>query len=481
MTPAMILRIMRHEWRTLSADATVWVVAAAFGAAIVYGVANGAAWVGFQQAALASAAVEEGERHAALQARIDQLERTGDKVSPFQDPRSPANAGGRMAVRYATLPPSPLAPLAIGQSDLLPYYFKVSTDARENIVAATEIENPQRLLTGRFDLAFVLIYFYPILILALCYSMISAEQEQGTLALALSQPVPLRTFATGKILVRAGVLVTVVVGSTLAALALGGVGLGADGALSRLGLWLAAVAAYGAVWFAIALLVASRGRGSATNATVLAGTWLVLVIIVPAVFNLTAQMLYPVPSRVEMVQAVRIASDEASAQGSALLARYYEDHPELATGDAGQAMTDFNVVRVAVNDEVERRVRPVVERYERQIAGQQRLIDALRFVSPAVLMQNALNDVAGSGVSRHQWFMGQVDAFHEAWRSHFTPLILARTAVLDYERLPHFTFEEESTGAVARRVFLSVLGLAMPAWLIGWVAVRRLGRFPVMS
>jgi hypothetical protein len=40
-------------------------------------------------------------------------------------------------------------------------------------------------------------------------------------------------------------------------------------------------------------------------------------------------------------------------------------------------MTDFNVVRVAVNDDVERRVRPVVERYERQIAGQQALIDTL--------------------------------------------------------------------------------------------------------
>jgi ABC-2 type transport system permease protein len=477
----MVGRIIRHEWRALSADATLWVIGLAFASAIAYGVFNGAQWVGFQRQALAAAVVEEAERYTRLQEEVDTLQRTGGKVSPFRDPRSASNAGGRMAPRYAALPPGPLAALAIGQSDLLPYYFKVSTDARENIIAATEIENPQRLLVGRFDLAFVLIYFYPILILALCYNMLSSEQEQGTLALALSQPVPLRTLATGKVALRAAVLVAVVVVATLAALLLGGVDLTAPGALARLVLWIAAVLGYGAVWFAIALYVASRGLGSAANATVLASVWLVLVVVLPAVFNLAAATFYPVPSRVEMVQAVRVASDDANAEGSKLLARYYDDHPELASGDAAQAMTDFNMVRVAVSDDVERRVRPVVEHYERQIAGQQALIDRLRFVSPAVLMQNALNDVAGTGVARHQAFMAQVDAYHRAWRRHFTPLILARTPVLDYRSLPTFSYAEEGTGTVGGRVALSLAGLIVPAAVIAWLAVARLARFPIVA
>lgn len=477
----MIGRIIRHEWRALTADATLWVVGLAFAAAIAYGVFNGARWVGFQQSALAAAAAEEAERYATLQTEIDTLERTGGKVSPFRDPRSAANAGGRMAPRYVALPPGPLATLAIGQSDLLPYYFKVSTDARENIIAAAEIENPQRLLVGRFDLAFVLIYFYPILILALAYNMLSGEQEQGTLALALSQPVPLRTLAAGKVLLRAAVLVAVVVVATVAALLLGGVDLAAPGAGPRFALWIAAVLGYGAVWFAIALSVTSRGLGSAANATVLASVWLVLVVVLPAAFNLAATTFYPVPSRVEMVQAIRVASDDANAEGSKLLARYYDDHPELATGDAAQAMTDFNVIRVAVNDDVERRVRPVVERYERQIARQQSLIDTLRFISPAVLMQNALNDVAGTGTARHQAFMAQVDAYHRAWRGHFTPLIVARTPVLDYRTLPAFTYAEESNGAVTSRVALSLVGLLLPTLALGWWAIVRLRRFPVVG
>ena len=128
----MLARIIRHEWRALAADATLWLVGAVFIAAIGYGVWNGARWVQFQRAAIATATLEEGERYGRLRAQLDELAR-GGKVSPFADPRSPSNAGGRLGPRYAVLPPAALAPLAVGQSDLLPYYFKVSTDSRDAI------------------------------------------------------------------------------------------------------------------------------------------------------------------------------------------------------------------------------------------------------------------------------------------------------------------------------------------------------------
>lgn len=475
----MLSRIIRHEWRALAADATLWVVGAVFVAAIGYGVWNGARWVQFQRTAIATATLEEAERYGRLRTQLAELEQ-GGTVSPFADPRSPSNAGGRLGTRYAVLPPAALAPLAVGQSDLLPYYFKVSTDSRDAVVSSTEIENPQRLLVGRFDLAFVLIFFYPILILALAYNMLSAEQEQGTLALALSQPLSLATLLSGKVLLRAAVLVGTVVLCTLAALVVGGVELASPGALPRLALWLGAVVGYGAFWFGVAMVVASLGLRSAANATVLASLWLVFVVVLPAVFNLAATMFFPVPSRMELVQAVRVASDDANAAGSKLLAGYYEDHPELATGDAAQAMNDFNVVRVAVNDDIERRVRPVIDRYESQVARQQQLVDGLRFISPAVLMQSALYDVAGTGHARHEAFLRQVDAYHAAWRGFFTPLIFQKARFVAYDTTPRFTFEEEVPATVARRVLPALAGLFVPALMLVWIALTRLARFPIV-
>jgi ABC-2 type transport system permease protein len=476
----MLRRILQHEWRGLSADATIWVVALVFGVAIGYGVWNGARWVTFQGTALASASAEESRRYEGLKNEVAARARPGATVSPFADPRSPTNVGGRLGPRYAMLPPGPLAPLAIGQSDLLPYYFKVSTEARENIVAATEIENPNRLLAGRFDLSFVIIFLYPLLILALTYNMLSAEQEQGTLALTLSQPVSLSSLVSGKVIVRALVLVGLVVACSAVALVASGASMNAPGATARLGLWLGVVIAYGAFWFGLAVAVVSLGRNSTTNATLLASAWLVLVVMAPALFNMAATSLYPVPSRVEMVQAMREAQDEANKGGSQALARFYEDHPELATGDPAQAMNDFNVVRVAVNDDVERRVRPVVNRYEQQIGKQQQAIDSLRFLSPAILMQGALNDIAGTGTDRHRHYLAQVDAYHRQWREYFVPRIFARTQITDFDEVPRFTYREETTAVVAARVTVALLGLLVPALAVGLLGLRRLRRFAVV-
>lgn len=476
----MFSRLLRHEWRALSTDATIWVVAGVFALAIGYGVWNGARWVVFQRTALVTAQAEERDRYTRLTGQIAELAK-GGKVSPFADPRSPSNIGGRLGPRYAAMPPGPLAALAIGQSDLLPYYFKVSTESRATIMAATELENPQRLLVGRFDLAFVLVYLYPLLILALTYNMVSSEKEHGTLALALAQPVSLATLMTGKIAIRALLLVGVVVGVSVVALAATGTTLGVDGVGPRFALWLAVVAAYGAFWFALAIFIAALGRASASNATIVSSAWLVLVVLLPALFNLVANAAFPVPSRVEMVQAMRVAADEANAEGSRLLAGYYEDHPELAVGGSEQAMNDFTIIRVAVDDDVERRVRPVIDRYDRQIESQQRTIDSLRFLSPAVLMQDALNDLAGTGTPRHRHFLAQVSAFHVAWRAYFTPLIFKKATMTDLDVTPRFTFVEEPTSAVASRIVGALVGLMIPALALGWVGMRRLARYPVTN
>lgn len=476
----MLGHVLRHEWRLLTRDGSLWLVAGVFALALAYGAFNGARWVRFQTHTLAEAAQEEQTRFAAQEAAIARLNAGTLELSPFADPRNPQVAASRLAARFAVMPPAPLAALSIGQSDLLPSYLKVTSDAKQDVVAGAELENPHRLLTGRFDVAFVLIYFYPLLILAFTFNLLAVEREQGTLSLALSQPVSLATLALGKLAVRFGLFLVTI--AALAAVALVVAGLPAAGSrvLVLLPLWFAAVVVYGLVWFALAVLVASFGRPSSTNAMLLAGLWLVLVILVPSLLDMGATALYPVPSRVTMIQTMREASDEANEKGASLLSRYYQDHPELAVGDAGQAMNDFNVVRLAVDAEVQGRVQPVLDRYERQLAAQRRLIAGLRILSPAILMQEALNDLSGTGTARHRYFLDQVSAFHDRWRAYFTPLIVGKRQVERYASLPAFVFEDERAGAAAGRVAASLALMALPAIVLGAIGLRRLRRFPVV-
>jgi ABC-2 type transport system permease protein len=126
-------------------------------------------------------------------------------------------------------------------------------------------------------------------------------------------------------------------------------------------------------------------------------------------------------------------------------------------------------------------VQPVVDHFDRQVIGQQSLVDRFRFLSPAIATQAALNDLAGASVSRYRHFLTLVDEFHQTWKSYFNPRIV-RKATLgadDYDRFPTFALREEPSGEVARRVSIGLIGLLLPTLVIGWLALRALRRYPL--
>lgn len=149
----MLLRIASHDWRILRTDRTLWAVAVLLCLTIGYGVWNGSAWTRFQKNAITAALDEEGMRIEEIKEGIRNANEGRTNPPSFRDPRNPFAVGYTLGPRYAVMPPAPLAALAVGQSDLLPYYFKVSLRARDSLLGNDEIENPVHLLAGRFDLS----------------------------------------------------------------------------------------------------------------------------------------------------------------------------------------------------------------------------------------------------------------------------------------------------------------------------------------
>lgn len=473
----MLRQIIRNDWRGLAADRTLWAASALLAAVILFGAYNGSRWSALQQERQERLMEEQRKRVEDVRGELLAIAAGGKPQRPFYDPRNPAQVGQTFAPPYAVLPRMALAPLSVGQSDLLPGYYKVTLDSHEAMFAGDELENPTNLLTGSFDVAFAIVFLYPLVILALSYNLLSGEKEQGTLALTLAQPVSLAKLAAGKVAARGGVAFGLTAALSLLGAVVAGVDLSAPGAAAALGGFFAVTAAYGLFWFALALLVNAYGKSSATNAMILAGTWLTLALVIPSGVGLAASTLYPVPSRVEMIQAVRAATQEASARGSQLLGAYFADHPEMAPeGDVDTA--DYYSRKLVIDQEVERQVAPVAERFEAQLAGQQAVVARLKYLSPAVLAQESLNDLAGSGYARFAHFQGEVERFAEEWRGYFLPQVFRKaTFTADgLGSLPQFTYREEPLGAVAARAWSGIAALlAATLALLAWafVAMRR--------
>ena len=94
--------------------------------------------------------------------------------------------------------PNRLSHLSIGQRDVYPVYRKVTARSLYydgNGISLddkyAETNNPHKLLAGNFDLSFVFLYLFPLLIIALCYNILSQEKEQGTFPILNTQPVAL--------------------------------------------------------------------------------------------------------------------------------------------------------------------------------------------------------------------------------------------------------------------------------------------------
>jgi hypothetical protein len=59
--------------------------------------------------------------------------------------------------------------------------------------------------------------------------------------------------------------------------------------------------------------------------------------------------------------------------------------------------------------------------------------------------------------------------------------VLQRTRIGSLDDVPAFTYEDERTSAMAARVGVSVLGLVLPAGVIGGIGAARLRRYPVID
>jgi ABC-2 type transport system permease protein len=476
------MRIARHEWRMLRSDHACWIGVAILAIAVLHGTVTGVSWVGFQQRTIESARADEAKGIAAKRNELREIQAGTREAPRFTDPRSPALMGGLYhGGRIAAMPPGPLGMLSIGQADLYPYYFTVSIKSREAFIGADEIENPEILFTGRIDVAFAIVSLFPLVILALSFNVLSIEKEQGTLPLVLSQQVSLRTLVAAKVLVRAVLVVGVAVAIACVATALGGADVWHAGTIWRLLVWIVAVASYGLFWFALAVLVNAAGRSSSANAVVLAGVWLAFVLLIPTLVNSATSAAYPLASRVEMIQAIRRASDAANARGSELLGRFFQDHPDMVRASAALSTDDFYSRRLAVQEDVERQAQPVLDRFSEQLARREHFVNRFQYLSPAMVVQMLFNDIADASSARYRHFVAQVDDYHKAWRAFFYPRILQRATLSDrdWEEMPTFVYHPEPERAVLGRALTGLIGLILPTFCLSALAWYRLTRYPI--
>jgi ABC-2 type transport system permease protein len=383
-----------------------------------------------------------------------------------------ADAVANEAGWLALLPPAPLGALAAGQSDVYPNYIKVTARNLDSLVTGDQVEHPLAVASGQLDVAFMVLFFYPLLIFAVSFDLTATERDRGTLRMVLAQPVRLRDLVVGKMLARALLLSLPVIAIPVAIMATAGT-VAVQTSFASFTVWMAAVLAYGSIWYGIALIVNARGWNAAANALVLAGIWLLFAVVGPATINLLIAVVYPMPSRVEAAVQARAATGDATVQGSRQLGQFLQDHPTSANVGR-EGMRQFAALQAARDRQIADRLQAVEAAFDAQLRRQRRLASWLSVLSPTMVAQQVLLESAGTSASRFEHFERSAAAFQERWKAYFEPRVLdaATLAADEVAGAPAFSYAEPPASDVITRVAPVVVAMALAGTVLLWIGFR---------
>jgi len=404
---------------------------------------------------------ETNKKDSILLMQLTKLE-NGEKldISSRQTPTNPIIVG-RSYPRLAVMNPASLAFIATGQSDMFTHFKSPTVYGNNFALDYSEMVNPVQLLFGNFDLAFVIIYILPLIIIAFTFNVLSKEKELGTLRLLGAQPISVRKWLFQKMSIRYLIFTAISLITLLIAIPIFSPNAFTDmnGVLGLLLL----CAGYILFWFVVSFVVNITINESSRNAFALIGVWLLLVLIVPATINQMGNSFYPTPSRLKMINEIRLIKKENEEAQNEIMSAYLRDHPELAQ-DEGEGNYGFWHRYFASEKMMEEKTKPLLATYESQLKKQQQLISTFQYFSPAILMQQALNNIAGTSEKHYNDYKKQVVEFSDEWRNYFVPMLFneQKFTKAAMEKMPNFTYQNR----IDNNVWINLLAIIAISGLV---------------
>lgn len=336
--------------------------------------------------------------------------------------------------------PSALAPLSIGQRDIQPYYYKLTAMSLYYQLFQNEIANPQKLLVGNFDLSFVLVYLFPLLIISLCYAILSSEKDRGLLALLKSQTAPVHNIIIYKLLFYFLVIFSLALLLSVVGFVTADVGLFTSS--GEIISWLAIVTVYFLFWFSVMFFIVSLNKNSSFNAISGIGSWLMFLIIIPAILNIAISIAMPLNSSVlsGISRRTGVFNEESDENQKRVIREYLKQKPEL---DFGEKMYQANLTIkgfAAYTELNDQKSAKLVQQYYSQVQEREEIARRFDFINPAVNAQTMFNAVAESDLESFQSFYRSVKAYHQRLVAFYYPKLFAdkNLIIKDYKLAPQF-------------------------------------------
>lgn len=363
----------------------------------------------------------------------------------------------------------PVNSLAIGQRDVNPSIQSVTIRGLEGQKYDAELNNPNNLLLGNIDFSFVLIYLFPLLIIAFSYNLISEEKESGTWKIVVTQSQNTFLYILKLFYIRI-LSLTLLLTIVLAIAAF----------LLNIPLNISFLTFYGIsvlyllFWFAVCFFLVSLQMNSNFNAVILLTTWLFLIIILPALINTYIVNKYPIPEALELTVKQRNAYHEKwDMDKQETLDKFYTHYPHFKNyllPDKEFSWLWYYAMQQMGDDESAKESGALESKLEQRNQSSQQIAQFI----PTLHAQMQLNEIARADLGNQLLFLKETKQFHEKLRLHFYPKIFDDEAV-NKQKWDNFkveTFSDKSKINL-KNAFLPLVIFNFILLFLGWLNFRR--------
>lgn len=354
---------------------------------------------------------------------------------------------------YTAKEPSSWAGFSVGQSDVNPFNVKVTMLTLEGQIYNSELNNPTNQLFGNFDLSFVIIFLFPLIIIAFTHNLISEEKETGTWNLLRSQPVSVRKIFW----FRLGLRFFIVTLAAFLLIALGCFVLEADFD-ERFVSAIVITILYFAFWFGVSAFVISFAKGTTFNALTLLGVWIFLVLLAPALLSSLIATLFPVSESFDAAIKQREGYHEKwDRSKSATMDKFYEKYPQFINTVIPEDKFSWGWY-YAMQETGDIDSAEATRKYAEKLAQRQAFTEKAAWFLPTVAAQLQFNKIAATDLESHLEYLEAVRNYHTQIRNFFYPHIFrdAKLSDVDLKTAPEFQFSKEPITHIFDKNALSV-------------------------
>ncbi|MGC6479733.1 MAG: DUF3526 domain-containing protein [Flavobacteriaceae bacterium] len=321
----------------------------------------------------------------------------------------------------------PLNGFSFGQSDILSQIKHITIRGLENQIYNVNLSNPLHLHTGSLDFGFVLIYLFPLLIIAFCYQVFSKEQETGIWLLIKVQNITPLRYISMQLAVR--LLWTLLLFLCMFWLGIWWLKVPLDGNTWN---FLAISILYLIFWFSLCFLVIGAKRSSNFTIGSLLSLWLIMVVLLPAVINNWVTQKYPIEeSFTGMIKQRDSYHTKWDSNKRETVQKFYEHYPQFESygfpPEEGFNWLWYYAMQQMGDDET------LVEQKAIRQKINQRHLRSKKIAQwvPPLFTQMKFNDFAQSGLQSQLEFQDQTAALHEKLRLFYYPKIFDNSSVED--------------------------------------------------